>query len=72
MTRFTLGQLAAFSRGIPTVRKAFGDGVAVHALLTKRAKGGRKRLKKLWDALEEMGDEADPDAVGGGCPRPRR
>jgi phosphatidylserine/phosphatidylglycerophosphate/cardiolipin synthase-like enzyme len=29
--------------------------VAVHALLTKRAKGGRKRLKKLWEALEEMG-----------------
>ena len=34
---------------------ALERGVAVHALLTKRAKGGRKRLKKLWDALEEMG-----------------
>jgi cardiolipin synthase A/B len=34
---------------------ALERGVAVHALLTKRAKGGRKRLKKLWEALEEMG-----------------
>ena len=29
---FTLGQLAAFSRGIPSVREAFGEGVAVHVL----------------------------------------
>jgi phosphatidylserine/phosphatidylglycerophosphate/cardiolipin synthase-like enzyme len=34
---------------------ALQRGVAVHALLTKRAKGGRKRLRKLWEALEEMG-----------------
>jgi phosphatidylserine/phosphatidylglycerophosphate/cardiolipin synthase-like enzyme len=34
---------------------ALERGVAVHALLTKRAKGGRKRLRKLWEALEEMG-----------------
>jgi cardiolipin synthase A/B len=34
---------------------ALERGVAVHALLTKRAKGGRKRLKKLWEALGEMG-----------------
>jgi cardiolipin synthase A/B len=34
---------------------ALERGVSVHALLTKRAKGGRKRLKKLWQALEEMG-----------------
>jgi phosphatidylserine/phosphatidylglycerophosphate/cardiolipin synthase-like enzyme len=34
---------------------ALERGVAVHALLTMRAKGGRKRLKKLWEALEEMG-----------------
>jgi phosphatidylserine/phosphatidylglycerophosphate/cardiolipin synthase-like enzyme len=34
---------------------ALERGVAVHALLTMRAKGGRKRLKKLWSALEEMG-----------------
>jgi alanine racemase len=29
---FTLGQLSAFSRGLPAVRKAFGAAVAVHAL----------------------------------------
>jgi phosphatidylserine/phosphatidylglycerophosphate/cardiolipin synthase-like enzyme len=34
---------------------ALERGVEVHALLTNRAKGGRKRLKKLWEALEEMG-----------------
>jgi len=34
---------------------ALERGVAVHALLTKRAKGGRKGLKKLWGALEQMG-----------------
>ena len=34
---------------------ALERGVAVHALLTKRAKGGRKRLRKLWHALEDMG-----------------
>ncbi len=30
-------------------------GCDVEAILTKRAKGGKKRLKKLWGALEEMG-----------------
>ena len=34
---------------------ALDRGVAVEAILTKRAKGGRKPLKKLWEALEEMG-----------------
>jgi phosphatidylserine/phosphatidylglycerophosphate/cardiolipin synthase-like enzyme len=34
---------------------ALERGVTVHALLTKRAKGGRKRLRKLWDVLEHMG-----------------
>lgn len=34
---------------------ALERGVAVHALLTMRAKGGRRRLRRLWDALEEMG-----------------
>ena len=29
--------------------------VSVEAILTKRAKGGKKPLKKLWEALEEMG-----------------
>jgi cardiolipin synthase A/B len=34
---------------------ALERGCEVEAVLTKRAKGGRKRLKKLWGALEEMG-----------------
>ena len=34
---------------------ALQRGVEVEAILTKRAKGGKKRLKKLWGALEEMG-----------------
>jgi len=34
---------------------ALERGCQVEALLTKRAKGGKKRLKKLWGALEEMG-----------------
>lgn len=34
---------------------ALERGCEVEAILTKRAKGGKKRLKKLWDALEEMG-----------------
>lgn len=34
---------------------ALERGVAVQALLTRRAKGGRKRLRRLWNALEEMG-----------------
>ena len=34
---------------------ALERGVEVRALLTRRAKGGKKRLRKLWGALEEMG-----------------
>jgi phosphatidylserine/phosphatidylglycerophosphate/cardiolipin synthase-like enzyme len=34
---------------------ALDRGVSVEAILTKRAKGGKKPLKKLWEALEEMG-----------------
>ena len=34
---------------------ALERGCEVEAVLTKRAKGGKKRLKKLWSALEEMG-----------------
>jgi len=34
---------------------ALDRGCEVEAILTKRAKGGKKRLKKLWGALEEMG-----------------
>src|SRR5688572_28086572 len=34
---------------------ALERGCEVEAILTKRAKGGKKRLKNLWGALEEMG-----------------
>ncbi len=34
---------------------ALERGCEVEAILTKCAKGGKKRLKKLWSALEEMG-----------------
>lgn len=34
---------------------ALDRGVKVEAILTNRAKGGKKRLRKLWEALEEMG-----------------
>lgn len=34
---------------------ALERGVKVEALLTKRAKGGQKSLRKLWESLEEMG-----------------
>jgi phosphatidylserine/phosphatidylglycerophosphate/cardiolipin synthase-like enzyme len=34
---------------------ALERGCEVEAILTRRAKGGKKRLKKLWGALEEMG-----------------
>jgi len=35
--------------------RATARGVAVEALLTSRAKGGKKKRKKLWVALEAMG-----------------
>src|SRR5262245_51371882 len=34
---------------------ALERGCEVRALLTRRAKGGKKRLRKLWDALEQTG-----------------
>lgn len=34
---------------------ALERGCQVEAILTKRAKGGKKRLRKLWSALEDMG-----------------
>jgi phosphatidylserine/phosphatidylglycerophosphate/cardiolipin synthase-like enzyme len=36
---------------------ATGRGVTVNALITSRAKGGQKKLRKLWDALQETGAE---------------
>jgi cardiolipin synthase A/B len=40
---------------LDALAEALARGVAVEAILTKRAKGGKKPLKKLWEALEEMG-----------------
>ena len=40
---------------LDALASALERGVEVEAILTKRAKGGKKRLKKLWCALEEMG-----------------
>ena len=40
---------------LDALASALQRGVEVEAILTKRAKGGKKRLKKLWGALEEMG-----------------
>jgi len=35
--------------------RAVKRGVAVNALITSRAKGGQKKLRKLWDALHDTG-----------------
>lgn len=40
---------------LDALAEALERGCEVEAILTKRAKGGKKRLKKLWGALEEMG-----------------
>lgn len=40
---------------LDALANALERGCEVEAILTKRAKGGKKRLKKLWGALEEMG-----------------
>lgn len=40
---------------LDALASALERGCQVEAILTKRAKGGKKRLKKLWGALEEMG-----------------
>ncbi len=35
--------------------RAVARGVSVNVMVTSRAKGGKKKLKKLWDALERTG-----------------
>jgi phosphatidylserine/phosphatidylglycerophosphate/cardiolipin synthase-like enzyme len=40
---------------LDAIAAALERGVKVEAILTKRAKGGKKNLKKLWEALGEMG-----------------
>ena len=39
---------------------AVSRGVAVEVLVTSRARGGKKKLKKLWDALEATGAAISP------------
>ncbi len=48
-------------------REIFGElaraterGVKVEALITSRAKGGKKKLRKLWEALEGAGVVVQP------------
>src|SRR5207237_2552645 len=47
------------------LKAAVARGVAVEVLTTSRAKGGRKKLEKLWAALERTGADvkAYTDAV---------
>jgi phosphatidylserine/phosphatidylglycerophosphate/cardiolipin synthase-like enzyme len=40
--------------------RATKRGVKVEALITSRAKGGKKKLRKLWDALEAAGVSVQP------------
>lgn len=37
------------------LKRAVARGVAVNVLVTSRAKGGKKRLRRLWSDLEETG-----------------
>jgi phosphatidylserine/phosphatidylglycerophosphate/cardiolipin synthase-like enzyme len=39
---------------------AIARGVRVEALITSRAKGGKKKLRKLWEALERTGVSVHP------------
>lgn len=40
--------------------RATERGVRVEALITSRAKGGKKKLRKLWEALEQAGVVVQP------------
>ncbi len=42
------------------IGRAVDRGVAVEVLVTSRAKGGKKKLKKLWAALEATGASVHP------------
>ena len=55
-TRLVLSLFRCDDFGIlDALAAALERGVKVEAILTKRAKGGKKRLRKLWEALEEIG-----------------
>jgi cardiolipin synthase len=47
---------------LDSLAAALERGVKVEAIVSKRAKGGKKRLRKLWEALEEMGAVVHPYA----------
>ncbi len=51
LSLFRCNDAAVFAGLADAVRR----GVAVNALVTSRAKGGQKKLKKLWDALQATG-----------------
>jgi phosphatidylserine/phosphatidylglycerophosphate/cardiolipin synthase-like enzyme len=42
------------------LKAAVDRGVEVEVLVTSRAKGGRKKLEQLWDALEQTGAMVHP------------
>jgi cardiolipin synthase A/B len=42
------------------IARATARGVYVDALMTSRAKGGKKKLRKLWEALERTGASIQP------------
>lgn len=55
-TRLVLSLFRCNDYGIlDAIAAALERGVKVEAILTKRAKGGKKSLKKLWEALADMG-----------------
>ena len=55
-TRLVLSLFRCNDYGIlDAIAASLERGVKVEAILTKRAKGGKKTLKKLWEALGEMG-----------------
>lgn len=55
-TRLVLSIFRCNDDGIlDALAAALKRGVSVDAILTKRAKGGKKSLKKLWQALGEIG-----------------
>jgi phosphatidylserine/phosphatidylglycerophosphate/cardiolipin synthase-like enzyme len=54
--RLVLSLFRCNDRGIlDAIADALDRGVRVEAILTKRAKGGKKHLQKLWEALAGMG-----------------
>jgi cardiolipin synthase len=55
-TRITLSLFRCNDQAVFDALKAASDrGVAVEVLVTSRAKGGKKKMAKLWRALEQTG-----------------